>query len=218
MTEAIPVGTEPIWIIFHNLNGQYIAPAGANTGNPNGRWISEDGEVWWDMYADIEWDYTWNIRAFLNYEGEYPGMENDIIGTMIYRDGELLVSEPVEGNTFTDETADADAEYCLKVVHGGLPNVSYYAMSCLACPEESVVENELEDLMVYPNPTKSNLNITAENMKRISIINTLGQIVYDAEVDSDNEVIDMAQYESGLYMVRIITENGIAVERVNVVK
>ena len=72
--------------------------------------------------------------------------------------------------------------------------------------------------MVYPNPTKSNLNITAENMKRISIINTLGQIVYDAEVDSDNEVIDMAQYESGLYMVRIITENGIAVERVNVVK
>ena len=218
MTEAIPVGTEPIWIIFHNLNGQYIAPAGANTGNPNGRWISEDGEVWWDMYADIEWDYTWNIRAFLNYEGEYPGMENDIIGTMIYRDGELLVSEPVEGNTFTDETADADAEYCLKVVHGGLPNVSYYAMSCLACPEESVVENELEDLMVYPNPTKSNLNITAENMKRISIINTLGQIVYDAEVDSDNEVIDMAQYESGLYMVRIITENGVAVERVNVVK
>jgi hypothetical protein len=91
-------------------------------------------------------------------------------------------------------------------------------MSCLACPEVSVVENELEDLMVYPNPTKSNLNITAENMKRISIINTLGQIVYDAEVDSDNEVIDMAQYESGLYMVRIITENGIAVERVNVVK
>ena len=55
-------------------------------------------------------------------------------------------------------------------------------------------------------------------MKRISIINTLGQVVYDAEVDSDNEVIDMTQYESGLYMVRIITENGVAVERVNVVK
>ena len=144
-------------------------------------------------------------------------MENDIIGTMIYRDGELVVSEPVTGNTFTDE-ADADAEYCLKVVHGGLPNVSYYAMSCLTCQGESIVENELEDLMVYPNPTKSNLNIAAENMRRISIINTLGQVVYDAEVDSDNEVIDMAQYESGLYMVRIITDNGIAVERVNVVK
>ena len=217
LTTSIPIGNENLWIVFYNYNGQYIAPAGANTGNPNGRWISEDGETWWDMWTDIEWNYTWNIRAFVNYEGTYPGMENDIIGTMIYRDGELVVSEPVTGNTFTDE-ADADAEYCLKVVHGGLPNVSYYAMSCLTCQGESIVENELEDLMVYPNPTKSNLNIAAENMRRISIINTLGQVVYDAEVDSDNEVIDMAQYESGLYMVRIITDNGVAVERVNVVK
>ena len=218
LSEAIPVGNENIWIIFHNLNGQYIAPAGANTGNPNGRWISEDGEVWWDMYADIEWNYTWNIRAFLNYEGDYPGMENDIIGTMIYRDGELVVSEPVEGNTFTDETADADAEYCLKVVHGGLPNVSYYAMSCLTCHEESIVENEADDMTVYPNPTKANLNIEAEGMKRISIINALGQTIYDAEVDSDKEVINMAQYETGIYMVRIVTENDITVKRVSVVK
>lgn len=218
LTEAITIGTENIWIIFHNHNGQYIAPAGANTGDPNGRWISEDGDVWFDMFADIEWNYTWNIRAFLNYEGEYPGMENDIIGTMIYRNGELLVSEPVEGNTFTDETADIDAEYCLKVVHGGLPNVSYYAMSCMTCQEVSVVENELEDLMVYPNPTKSNLNISAENMKRISIINAVGQVVYDVAVDSDNEVVDMTPYDSGMYMVRIVTESGVDVKRITYVK
>lgn len=218
LTEAIPVGTENIWIIFHNFNGQYIAPAGANTGNPNGRWISEDGDVWFDMFADIEWNYTWNIRAFLNYEGDYPGMENDIIGTMIYRNGELLVSEPVEGNTFTDETADTDAEYCLRVVHGGLPNVSYYAMSCMTCQEETIEENKAENTMVYPNPTKSNLNISAENMKRISIINATGQVVYDTAVDSDNEVVDMTPYDSGIYMVRIVTESGVDVKRITYVK
>lgn len=217
LTEAIPIGNENIWIIFHNLNGQYIAPAGANTGNPNGRWISEDGVQWWDMYADIEWNYTWNIRAFLNYEGDYPGMENDIIGTMIYRDGELIVSEPVSGNTFTDD-ADADAEYCVKVVHGGLPNVSYYAMSCLTCEGESIEENEVENIMVYPNPTKANLNVSAENMKRISIINAIGQVIYDKTVDADNEVIDMTSYESGMYMILVVTDDGVAVKRITYVK
>ena len=73
-------------------------------------------------------------------------------------------------------------------------------------------------MMVYPNPTKDNLNIVAENMTRISIINALGQLVYDAAVDSDNEVVDMSQYESGMYMVRIMTENGMTVKRVTVVK
>ena len=55
-------------------------------------------------------------------------------------------------------------------------------------------------------------------MKRITIVNTLGQIVYDQEVASDNEIIDMSQYETGIYMVRILTENGVAVKRVSVVR
>ena len=72
--------------------------------------------------------------------------------------------------------------------------------------------------MIYPNPTKDNLTITAEAMTRITITNALGQTIYDQEIDTDNMVIDMAQYETGVYMVRITTENGVAVERVTVVK
>ena len=73
-------------------------------------------------------------------------------------------------------------------------------------------------MMIYPNPTKDKLNISAEAMTRISITNSLGQTIYDNEVDSDNEVIDMTQYEGGVYMVRIVTENGVTVERVTVFK
>ena len=73
-------------------------------------------------------------------------------------------------------------------------------------------------MIVYPNPTKDNLNITAEGMTRITITNTVGQVMLDQEVVSDNEIINMAQYEAGVYMVRITTENGVAVERITVVK
>ena len=55
-------------------------------------------------------------------------------------------------------------------------------------------------------------------MTRITVTNALGQVMYDQEVVSDNEIINMAQYEAGVYMVRIVTENGVAVERITVVR
>ena len=76
----------------------------------------------------------------------------------------------------------------------------------------SINENGVNGMMIYPNPTKDNINITAENMTRITITNALGQVMYDEEVSSDNEIINMAQYEAGVYMVRITTENGVAVK------
>ena len=73
-------------------------------------------------------------------------------------------------------------------------------------------------MMVYPNPTKGALNINVEGMTNITITNALGQVMYDSSVATDNVVVDMAQYEAGVYMVRITTEAGVAVERITVVK
>ena len=70
--------------------------------------------------------------------------------------------------------------------------------------------------MVYPNPAKDVLNINAEAMTRVSIMNTLGQTVYDKAVDTDDVVLDMTQFESGVYMLRITTENGVATQRIMV--
>ena len=52
----------------------------------------------------------------------------------------------------------------------------------------------------------------------VTITNALGQVMYDSSVATDNVVVDMAQYEAGVYMVRITTEAGVAVERITVVK
>lgn len=79
-------------------------------------------------------------------------------------------------------------------------------------------ENNINGVIVYPNPTKGDLTINAEAMSRITIMNTLGQVVYDNNVNSDNEVINMAQFDSGLYIVRIATETGVVTRRVSVVK
>lgn len=82
----------------------------------------------------------------------------------------------------------------------------------------SIDENGVNGMMIYPNPAKDNLNIMAEAMNRITITNALGQVMYDQEVTTDNTMINMSQFEAGVYMVRIATETGVAVKRITVVK
>ena len=71
-----------------------------------------------------------------------------------------------------------------------------------------------EEVTVYPNPTTGNVTIQANGMNHITVLNTLGQVVYDANVNSGLQVLDMGQYEAGVYMVRVTTENGVGVQRV----
>jgi fibronectin type 3 domain-containing protein len=82
----------------------------------------------------------------------------------------------------------------------------------------AIDENGVSGMMVYPNPTRGALNIMAEGLTQVTVTNALGQVMYDNAVATDNAVIDMAQYEAGVYMVRIVTENGVAVKQITVVK
>jgi hypothetical protein len=61
---------------------------------------------------------------------------------------------------------------------------------------------------IYPNPTDGNLNIEAEGMRRITVVNTIGQVVYDTEVETDHYLLNLSRFGSGLYMIRVYTTEG----------
>ena len=82
----------------------------------------------------------------------------------------------------------------------------------------NVNENMLDGMMIYPNPTRGGLNIKAEGITRITISNTLGQVIYDINTNSNDEIVDMSQYEAGIYMVRVMTDNGVSTRRITLVK
>jgi hypothetical protein len=71
---------------------------------------------------------------------------------------------------------------------------------------------------LYPNPTNGNVTIEAEGMQRLTVVNELGQVVYDAEVSSDTETLNMSPFGAGVYMIRIYTENGMGIKRVSVIR
>ena len=71
---------------------------------------------------------------------------------------------------------------------------------------------------LYPNPTNGNVTIEAEGMQRLTVVNELGQVVYDAEASNDTETLDMSQFGAGVYMIRIYTANGMGIKRVSVIR
>ena len=71
---------------------------------------------------------------------------------------------------------------------------------------------------VYPNPTNGNITIEAEGMNRLTVVNELGQVVYDAETNNNTETLNMSQFGVGMFMIRIYTENGVGVKRISVTR
>lgn len=81
----------------------------------------------------------------------------------------------------------------------------------------SVNEYDL-NASIYPNPTNGNVTIKAEGMQRLTVVNELGQVVYDAEVNGDSATLNMSAFGTGVFMVRIYAENGVGVKRVTVIR
>ena len=144
-------GRQNIWLTFFNDGSiQYPAPAVADVGNPNSRWIGIDGYGWVDMASLSSEAYSWLAWVY------------------------------VDGYDWMGESS--------------------------------------ESVSVYPNPTTGNVNIVALGTNHITVLNALGQVVYDANADGNMTTLDMSQFQAGVYMVRVTTENGESVKRINVVK
>ena len=71
---------------------------------------------------------------------------------------------------------------------------------------------------IYPNPTNGIVTIEAESLQRLTVVNVLGQIMYNHETEGDYAQIEMSQFGTGTYLIRIQTGNGVAMKRVNVIR
>ncbi len=80
------------------------------------------------------------------------------------------------------------------------------------------VEDNMGKVALYPNPTNGLVKIEARDMTHITVVSVVGQVVYDSNVSGDEFEINMAQWNAGVYVVRIATENGVSTQRVTVVK
>lgn len=74
--------------------------------------------------------------------------------------------------------------------------------------ESNVLELSANDVAIYPNPASSVMNVRAEGLQQISIYDITGRIVFEKDVNSDNETIDISKYQRATYAIRITTDTG----------
>ena len=220
-TFASPITIDPsmnVWVVFYNASGAtYPAAVCANTGDPNGRWVSLDGSTWEDI-ATYGLDYTFMVRAYIETSGGGGGAGSANITPNKFNilvDGEFVGA--TGDNTYT-VVAEDYIEHCYTVVYvDGTYNISCGKEICFAVPTTDVNSNDVVN-RIYPNPTNGNLHIDANDMTRVTVVSTLGQVVYDARVSGNETVINMGRFNAGVYMVNIVTKNGTSVKRVVVTK
>ena len=158
-----------------------------------------------DLTATEGYDATYGAGVNIEWNGNANSYK-------IYCNGQLLgeiadTSVFIYGLTIGDYTFGVVAVY--SECESEMVTVNFHY--------DSVEETEIVSA-IYPNPTSGDLHINATAMRHISVYNTMGQMVYDQEVNADEMILDMSQFEAGVYMVNVVTENGSSVKRITVVK
>ncbi len=74
---------------------------------------------------------------------------------------------------------------------------------------ESVKENSIDKITIYPNPAKDKLTIATKSNKeqKVEIVNLIGQTVYNC-LGKDNITIDITAFANGVYILKLNSENG----------
>jgi hypothetical protein len=190
----------------------YPAAASTDSGDPNGRWVGIDGG-WYDLAAAGLPGYGWIIHCYVS----------DPILFNVYRNNEVIATVPYSGEdmSYYDQVGIGNYTYQVTTAVGDCE--SDFALT----PDES--QNYIEinvtdvndlagDTKLYPNPTNGNVKIEAAGMTHITVMNALGQVLSDTDINGDMYELSLGQYKAGIYLVRIATENGISVKRVTLVK
>jgi hypothetical protein len=137
LTEAIDPEGQNVWIVFNTNDGtNYPAAECADTGDADGRWIYLASDGWFDV-TEAGIPCTWMLRGYFE-EVEQPEDEDyaiaEVLGVIIYRNGEVITSKPVAGESYSDIKGGTHDEYCVRVVYGG-----ELALRVLACLVRAVV-------------------------------------------------------------------------------
>ena len=101
--------------------------------------------------------------------------------------------------------------------HNGLFHTNgLSAVSELKVFAPGIQQLAVDDIQIFPNPAKDQLNIIVPELdgQQIIIVNIHGQQVYSSELTNQHTKVDISLFEKGLYFVQILSENQNLVRKV----
>ncbi len=207
-------------------------------GGENGEYSNESCVTIGECYAprNLTYQYTGSNNKIKLYWEKPEPLTDLLSGYYLYRryddEDEYSLIKIFGDNTtnYTDNTATREGWYfyklyalyvdldeCMSAPANWIEDENQFYLHVLRTFTD-VDENAADGISVYPNPAKDNLTIKGEGMTHITVFNTIGQAVYDTECSADAVTVNLNGMESGLYTVRIATENGTSTKRISIVR
>jgi len=232
----IPEGTsfddENAPIGGHCYRVGFLSDGGENPGFSN-----ESCATSGECYAPFDIDYETTGSTYkIKLKWSKPNPAEGLSGYYLFRS-----TDPEEGyerikllgansTSYTDNTANQQGHYYYKLY------AVYNDLECVSAPAYWIYDHnqfylhvyysptgveELEDgrqVAVYPNPTTAQFTIEGVGLNHVTVYNTVGQMVYEANCEGNSTEVNLGDVETGVYMVRIATENGTLTKRITVIK
>jgi hypothetical protein len=166
-----------------------------------------------------------------DFEGVYIQEENqvklswkapesmDLTGFDIFRNDSLIAHVAPATIFYSDSTANLENEdykYCVVPVY---PFVCDLEDECFETYISNVgIKNYEAHIMIYPNPAKDELQVTSDELQieSIAIFDVFGrkQNAENRKQNAEKIVLDISNLYSGIYFVKIITEQGSVTKKV----
>jgi len=177
-----------------------------------------------DFETDIVAFIDWNHNDILDDEGEVYA-----VGTLFDTDGtdgvsvSLDITIPTDAvlgetriritKTYGDPDSQAVVDACgIKFNPFGFGPISGFGQALdftLSLGTLSTDTFERNALAVYPNPTKDVLNINYKsNLTGVTVYNIVGQEVLHRNTEASQLQIDLSEFTSGVYIVKLFSEEG----------
>ena len=66
----------------------------------------------------------------------------------------------------------------------------------------------VNNIDIYPNPANSYINVSANNIAKVAVYNSIGQLVYSEATDSNIVKINTESWINGMYFISVETLDG----------
>lgn len=168
----------------------------------------------WDEFENYEGEFPYNLSVSTDAPGycilnilERPSCEsNQVTVEAIARTGYKFIAWMEDG-----EEVSREAVYSFALDRDR--DLVAHLISNHGC-EESLSQS----VTIGPNPTNGQVRIEAEDIKRIIIVNLLGQYVFESNVSGNVFEYCFDGQDAGVYVICVETANGMATKRLTVVR
>jgi hypothetical protein len=216
LDNTLIISGSDIWVGFEVMHeaGSFILGIDGGPPAQDGNWISQDA-LNWEHLSDFGINGNWNIRANISFNGMNwlsVSPESGILDEGMAQD--ITVSFNTEGLEIGSYTAN------LRITSNDTENpIVIVPVTLLVVLVNSVDKPETVHINLFPNPANTYVQVVAgQQIDRISIIDMSGKVVSMEKVSNQSAVLDVSGLNSGMYIIQVITSQGLFNQRLQIHK